>query len=106
MKLYEFMEQNDFDGELILNDTNFSMTCSFSFNQVSKVGALAFERYPEILNAEFIRMKDNRYAIFENKDLIDDDYTYSKGKEFLFAVSGYISVASYEACFPDVKHTK
>lgn len=99
MKLAEFIEKNDFDGELVLNEINFMYECSFCMNR-TKVGKLAFERYGKVLNSEVKSITD-KFIVCENCELEDSDEAYNEGIKFLFASSGYISVGDYEACFPD-----
>lgn len=101
MKMFEFLEKNDFDGELLFNGLDFSDTCSFCFSK-TKPSLTAIERYSDILNAEYIETKDG-YAVFENKELKDIDEAFSKAEEFLNAISGYISDALYQEYFPTVE---
>lgn len=98
MKMYEFMAQNEYDGELILNGYDFSDTCSFCFSKTTP-SQTAMAEYPEVLNATFIGMIDGN-VIFENKEL-SNEKTYREGKEFLLAISGYISDKKYQEYFPE-----
>ncbi|MGG5373461.1 hypothetical protein [Enterococcus sp. AZ196] len=96
----EFLEENEWDGELVLNDINFDMTCSFCVAR-TKVTELAFESYGKVLraNVDFIK---GRYVHLTNEAIKDADEAFELGSDFLSAISGYISVEKFEACFLEI----
>lgn len=99
MNLAEFIEKNDYDGELILNGVNFDMTCSFCMNK-TKVGKAAFEKYGKVLLAK-VESDRNNYLRVTNDEIKDVDEALELGTDFLYATSGFISIEDYEACFPE-----
>lgn len=99
MRLYEFLESNYFDGELVLNGHSYDNACSLCTNPI-KCSDKAMQSYGNVLNAELKAIK-GKYVYFENPNVPIEDMK-KQAYDLLIALSGNISEKLYFELFNEI----